>query len=183
MAGADGHEPTKLGGRGEAVPGAERHRRYQSRPGHDSGARARGLVRGRRRIARLPAGRRLDGEQIGTLAAVATSFVAFLLYDVLFIEPRFTFAVADSQDWLSLLLFLVVGVVIGRLAGGQAERAAEAEAHAGEAEVSFRIGRSLAVAASVRDAATGMAEPLRAATGMERIWIATGPTTQQNGSG
>jgi two-component system, OmpR family, sensor histidine kinase KdpD len=115
----------------------------------------------------------------GTVAAVATSFVAFLLYDLLFIEPRFTFAVADPQDWLSLLLFLVVGVVIGRLAGMQAERAAEAEARAGEAEVSFRISRSLAVAASVRAAAAGMTEPLRAATGMERLWIAAGPTTQQ----
>jgi two-component system sensor histidine kinase KdpD len=114
-----------------------------------------------------------------TAAAVATSFGAFLLYDYLFTEPRFTFAVADPQEWLSLLLFLVVGVVIGRLSALQAERAAEAEARAAEAEASFRISRSLAVATTVRGAATEMVEPLRAATGMERVWLATGPTVQQ----
>jgi two-component system sensor histidine kinase KdpD len=114
-----------------------------------------------------------------TAAAVATSFAAFLLYDYLFTEPRFTFAVADPQEWLSLLLFLVVGVVIGRLSALQAERAVEAEARATEAEVSFRISRALAVATTVRAAALEIVEPLRAATGMERVWLATGPTMQQ----
>ena len=115
----------------------------------------------------------------GTVAAVATSFIAFLLYDFLLTAPRFTLVVADPLEWLSLLLFLVVGVVIGRLAGLQGERAAEAEARAFEAEVSFGVSRSLAVATSVRAAASEMVEPLRAAVGMERLWIAHGPTTQQ----
>jgi two-component system sensor histidine kinase KdpD len=63
----------------------------------------------------------------GTWSGVIASLIAFLAYDFLFTEPRFTFNVTNPQEWLSLLLFLVVAVVIGRLAALQAERAAEAD--------------------------------------------------------
>ncbi|HEY8169044.1 MAG TPA: DUF4118 domain-containing protein [Candidatus Limnocylindrales bacterium] len=112
----------------------------------------------------------------GSLAAVVTSFLAFMLYDFLFTEPRFTFAVADAQEWLSLVLFLVVGIVIGRLAALQAARRSEAEARADEAEVAFGIGRALAVEPTVVGAVVGLVEPLRRATGMTRVWLSIGPT-------
>ena len=121
----------------------------------------------------------LMADRFGTVPAVATSIAAFLIYDFGFTEPRFTFTVADPQEWLSLLLFLVVSIVIGRLIALQAERAGEAEARAAEAEVAFGISRSLATATSVRAAAVEMVEPLRHATGAERIWIGVGPTSQQ----
>ena len=63
----------------------------------------------------------------GTAAAVSTSVVAFLLYDFLFTSPRLTFRVADPAEWLSLLLFLVVAVVMGRLTALLRERADTAE--------------------------------------------------------
>jgi two-component system sensor histidine kinase KdpD len=114
----------------------------------------------------------------GTWPAVAASFAAFLAYDFLFTQPRLTFSVADPQEWLSLLLFLVVAVVIGRLAALQAERAAEATLRAREAETLFGISRSLATAASVREAAQAMVEGLRTAAQMERVWVAAGPTAK-----
>jgi two-component system sensor histidine kinase KdpD len=114
----------------------------------------------------------------GTWPAVAASFAAFLAYDFLFTQPRLTFSVADPQEWLSLLLFLVVAVVIGRLAALQAERAAEATLRAREAETLFGISRSLATASSVREAARAMVDGLREAAQMERVWVAAGPTAQ-----
>jgi two-component system, OmpR family, sensor histidine kinase KdpD len=121
----------------------------------------------------------LMADRFGIVPAVATSIAAFLIYDFGFTAPRFTFAVADPQEWLSLLLFLVVSIVIGRLTALQAERAAEAEARAAEAEVAFGMSRSLATAPSVRAAAAEMVEPLRSAVGAARIWIGVGPTPQQ----
>ncbi len=116
----------------------------------------------------------------GTWVGVATAVISFLAYEFLFIEPRYTFTVADPQEWLSLLLFLVVAVVIGRLAALQAERAQEATRRAREAHSLFAISRSLATATSVREAAGEIAERLRRDTDMERVWIGVGsPVTQE----
>lgn len=109
--------------------------------------------------------------RFGTWPAVGVSIASFLVYDFLFTEPRFTFAVGVPQEWLSLLLFLVVAVVIGRLSALHAERAAQATLQAHEAHQMFAISRLLATTVDVRDAATGMAARLKDVTGMDRIWI------------
>jgi hypothetical protein len=44
------------------------------------------------------------------------AFAAFLLYDALFVEPRFTLAVEDPEEWLNLLLLLFVGTISPQMA-------------------------------------------------------------------
>lgn len=63
--------------------------------------------------------------------AVAASVAAF---DFFFVEPVHTFTVADPEEWVALLLFLVTGVVTGGLAADQRRRAREAEERKREAE-------------------------------------------------
>src|SRR5664280_3016195 len=65
------------------------------------------------------------GMRHGTLPAVATAVIGFLAYDFLFVEPLYTFTIRDPNEWLNLLLLLVVAVAIGRLVGLQAAHAAE----------------------------------------------------------
>lgn len=108
----------------------------------------------------------------GTPAAIATAIASFLLYDALFVAPRFTFAVDDPAEWLNLLLLLFVGVVIGRLAALQAQRAEDATRSAGESRALFRISRTLATATSVADALPVVIENLLTETRMDRIWVA-----------
>jgi len=117
----------------------------------------------------------------GTWSGVIASLIAFLAYDFLFTEPRFTFNVTNPQEWLSLLLFLVVAVVIGRLAALQAERAAEADRRAREAQAMFGISRALATADSIDAATPEILERLVDQTGLARIWIALGtePATER----
>ena len=117
----------------------------------------------------------------GTWPGVIASLIAFLAYDFLFTEPRFTFNVTNPQEWLSLLLFLVVAVVIGRLAALQAERAEEADRRAREAQAMFGISRALATAETLDAAVPEILERLVGQTGLARIWIALGsdPTTEQ----
>ena len=67
----------------------------------------------------------------GTGPAIATAIGAFLVYDFLFIEPHYTLTVRDPAEWLNLILLLVVGVVVGRLAGRERDRAVAA--HRGRA--------------------------------------------------
>ena len=58
----------------------------------------------------------------GTWPALATALVAFLVYDLLFTDPRFSLVVADPVELLNLVLVLIVALAVGRLAALGRER-------------------------------------------------------------
>jgi two-component system sensor histidine kinase KdpD len=105
----------------------------------------------------------------GTRPAIAAAVGAFLLYDLLFVEPRFTLTVDDPREWLDLALFLVAGTTIGRLAGRQSERAREAERRRASAAALFRVSRTLATAETVAAAVPDILRQLVDSTRMDRI--------------
>ncbi len=107
----------------------------------------------------------------GTWAAVATSIAAFLVYDYLFTTPRFTFAVSDAGEWVSLLLFLLVAVVIGRLTASLRERADEADRRVREGVALVAISRDVALSASFEEAAAEVAARLRHDAEMNVVWV------------
>ena len=115
----------------------------------------------------------------GTVAALVTAVGAFGVYNFLFIEPRVTFAVAEPEEWLTLLLLLIVGVVIGRLAGRQRDREQEAVRRERESRALFAISRELATSQRLADAARAVLDRAVAETGFARMWIGVGPTTSQ----
>src|SRR3954468_11499286 len=47
--------------------------------------------------------------------ALGAAVLAFLAYDFFFVEPRFTFTIRDPEEWLALLIFLVVAAVTSNL--------------------------------------------------------------------
>lgn len=114
------------------------------------------------------------GALAGTIPAVITAFAAFLTYDVLFTEPRFSVAVADPREVLDLVLFLFVGLVVGRLVAIQHARAEEAAERAAEANTLFALSRALATATSTAEAAPDIADRVRDAADLERVWIVAG---------
>ncbi len=107
----------------------------------------------------------------GTRAAVVAALGAFVTYDFLFVEPRFTLAVGDTREWLDLLLLLCAAVVIGRLAAAAAARAADAENRARESATLFRVSRALAEAGSAAEAVPGVLDGLVGPTGMRRLLL------------
>jgi two-component system sensor histidine kinase KdpD len=112
---------------------------------------------------------------LGSWAAVLASFGAFLLYDFFFIDPRHTLTVSDPGEWLTLLLLLVMGIIVGQLAASQRSRARAAEAREREARALFRVSRSLATRSATVDVLPEIATSLRDEAEMERVWIALGP--------
>jgi two-component system sensor histidine kinase KdpD len=76
--------------------------------------------------------------------AVVASVAAFLTFDFLFVDPVHTFTVADPEEWIALLLFLVTGTVTSTLAASQRARAAEAEQREREAVVLYDVVRLIA---------------------------------------
>jgi two-component system, OmpR family, sensor histidine kinase KdpD len=113
----------------------------------------------------------LAAAMLGTPAAVGTSVVAFLAYDFLFTTPRLTFTVADPAEWLSLLLFLIVAVVIGRLTSLVRERAEEADRRVREGVALVAISRDVAMAATFGDAAAAVAGRLVEDAEMDAVWV------------
>jgi two-component system sensor histidine kinase KdpD len=119
------------------------------------------------------------GMRHGTIPAVATAVIGFLAYDFLFVEPLYTFTIRDPNEWLNLLLLLVVAVAIGRLVALQAEHAAELTERAKEAQALFGISRGLAETRTVEEAAPMVLKRLADATAMDRIWFGLGPSPVQ----
>src|SRR6187399_2233972 len=59
----------------------------------------------------------------GTLGAIATAVASFVLYNFFFTEPRYTLSMHEPGVWLSVVLLLFVGIVVGQLAALQRDRA------------------------------------------------------------
>jgi len=59
----------------------------------------------------------------GIWPAIYTSVLSFLIYNFLFIEPLYTFTVAQPDELLSLVIFLVIAVITAALAGRVREQA------------------------------------------------------------
>ena len=107
----------------------------------------------------------------GTAAALVTAVVAFLVYDLLFTEPRFSLVVADPSELLNLVLVLIVALAVGRLAALGRERAAEADRRAIEATGLFAVSRLLATADATEAVAGAIVDRLARDAGLDRVWI------------
>jgi two-component system sensor histidine kinase KdpD len=107
----------------------------------------------------------------GTVPAIATALVAFLVYDVLFTEPRLSLAISDPAELLNLVLVLIVALAVGRLAALGRQRAAEAERRASEAIALFSISRLLATAETTTSVAAPIVGLLARDAALDRVWV------------
>jgi two-component system, OmpR family, sensor histidine kinase KdpD len=84
----------------------------------------------------------------GEPAALVTAFLSVLTLNYFFIEPRHRLTIADSENVVALIVFLIVAIVVGRLAATARQRATEAEERAHEAAAREAEAKILAAAAS-----------------------------------
>lgn len=109
--------------------------------------------------------------EFGTAAGIVAAIGGFLFYDFLFIQPLYTFTVADPGEWLNLILLLIGGIVVGQLAAAQRARAQAALEREREARALFRVSRALAVRSSTLAVLDEVATILRSEAGFDRVWI------------
>ncbi|MCC7491013.1 MAG: sensor histidine kinase KdpD [Fimbriimonadaceae bacterium] len=84
--------------------------------------------------------------QGGRQPAVVASVLAVLLFDVLFIEPRFSVAVSDTQYLFMFSVMLAVGLLIAELTARAKAQAARAERGQRRAELLYRLAQRLTTA-------------------------------------
>ncbi len=75
--------------------------------------------------------------------SVLAAILAFLAWNFFFLPPYHTFYIRDPKDWLSLGAFLIVGVIVGILAGRMREREARAVAREQETAALNRLSAEL----------------------------------------
>jgi len=89
---------------------------------------------------------------------VASAVVAFLAFNYLFIQPYYTFNVHNPGDWVVLVAFLAVAVVISELMGRVRTNLGIARAREAEALRLFELSTTLARSRDEQTVAAALAE-------------------------
>ena len=105
----------------------------------------------------------------GLRPALLAAGLAFLVYNYLFLEPRYSFSIGSPTDILTLFVFLAVALVTGFLAGRVRDQQRATARRAAAITSLLVASRRLSAAAKKDDAATALAEQLSAATGGKAI--------------
>jgi two-component system sensor histidine kinase KdpD len=101
----------------------------------------------------------------GLRPALLAAGLAFLIYNYLFLGPRYSFAIGSPTDILTLFVFLAVALVTGFLAGRVRDQQQATARRAAAITALLAASRRLSASAKKIDAATALAEQLSAATG------------------
>jgi two-component system, OmpR family, sensor histidine kinase KdpD len=97
------------------------------------------------------------------LAAAALGFLAF---DFLFLPPYYTFIVTETQDYLSLGVYLVIALVVSLLVGAIERRRMQAERRERESRTLFELSTSLVAHGSLDDTLQSVAHTVRTLFGL-----------------
>jgi len=98
----------------------------------------------------------------GRGAAIFASVAAFITFDWFHLQPLHTFTIGSPEEWIALLLFLVVAVVTGELAAALRRRAEEAQRREREAVALRELSRILNATDDLDQALQGVCAHLRA---------------------
>jgi two-component system, OmpR family, sensor histidine kinase KdpD len=82
----------------------------------------------------------------GVVPAIAAALAGFLLANRLFTPPIHTWTIAEAENLVALIMFVVVAVVVSSFVAAAARRAAEAARAAAEAETMARLAGTVAEA-------------------------------------
>ena len=103
--------------------------------------------------------------RFGTRAAVLASLASFAAYNFFFIEPIYTFTVAQPQELFALLIFLAVAVLTGSLTGRIRDQRETVIRNAEVTQSLYDYSRKLSGASSADDVLWAAAAHLHATFG------------------
>jgi two-component system sensor histidine kinase KdpD len=79
----------------------------------------------------------------GIVEATTASLAAVLCFNFFFLPPTGTFTIADPQNWIALIAFLVTAITASQLSGRARQRAVDAAARRQELERLYALSRAL----------------------------------------
>ena len=96
-------------------------------------------------------------------------FSPYLAFDFFFVEPFYTFTISQPQEFVALLVFLVVAVITGSLASRVREHSLNMRQRVDAAQSLFEISRKLSGAAKLDDVAWAAAAHTQKALGAKCV--------------
>lgn len=87
----------------------------------------------------------------GTWSAILASALSFVTYNFFFIEPLHTFTIAKPHELLALIVFLLVSIAVGGLAGRLRDQADLVRARAAAVRSQYEFARKLSGTARMDD--------------------------------
>ncbi|MDZ4361931.1 MAG: sensor histidine kinase KdpD, partial [Brevundimonas sp.] len=105
----------------------------------------------------------------GLRPALAAATAAFLVYNFLFLEPRYSFAIGSPTDILTLIVFWAVALVTGILAGRVREQAKRAQRRASAVSALLAASQALSAADGHPETARVLAEQTATAAGAKAV--------------
>jgi two-component system sensor histidine kinase KdpD len=104
--------------------------------------------------------------RLGQSAAMLAVVLSILAFDLLVVEPRWSFKPTDTQYYFTFLVMLIVGMLISRLADQAREQTNVAEARARRAQALNELASHLVSAQSERDIGDGLAVAVQTTFGV-----------------
>jgi len=105
----------------------------------------------------------------GVRPALAAATAAFLVYNYLFLAPRYSFQIGSPTDVLTLLVFWAVALAVGGLAGRVRDQGQTARHRAAAVTALLAASRTFSAAAGREAAARALAEQAAAAAGSRAV--------------
>ncbi len=106
-----------------------------------------------------------SGLLLGLRPALFAAALAILVYNFLFLEPRFSMAIGHPADVLTFFLFIAVAGVTGSLAGRVRDQASLVARRAAAVTALLAASRRLSAAATLEAGAKALVEQVSAAAG------------------
>jgi len=103
--------------------------------------------------------------RLGARAAIIASGLSFLAYNFFFVEPLYTFTIAEPHELFALLIFLVVSIFTGSLAGRIRDQSEAVARNAGITQSLYDFSRKISGAASADEVLWATAAHLHASLG------------------
>jgi two-component system, OmpR family, sensor histidine kinase KdpD len=110
----------------------------------------------------------------GLAYALPVAVASMLAFNWLFLPPTHTLHLRDGENWLVLVLYLVVAVVTSELAARSRRRARYAEQREREAALLAAVAASLLGGGAVTDELDGIAVRAAGVLGVPEAWISLG---------
>lgn len=105
----------------------------------------------------------------GIWPAIYASVLSFLVFNFFFIEPIYTFTIAEPYELLALVIFLIVAVITSALAGRVRRQARVSEGRARAMRRLYDFTRRLSGLAAIDAVAEGAASEIHASLGRPAI--------------
>ena len=108
----------------------------------------------------------------GRWYAVMAAILSFLAYNFFFIPPLYTFTVAEPHELFALVVFLIVAMLAGGLAGRIHDQAETARKRSASTQALYEFSRKLSGAAKLDDVLWASASHLRTALKADVVLLA-----------